>query len=223
MPRNTRTAASETSATAPAARPYHHGDLAAALKQAAVALIARNGVEGFSLREAALAVGVSPSAAYRHYADKGALLAAVAGDALADMGRRFDDAMRAVPGGGKRAARARFLAQGRAYVDFALEHPARFTVMFGPHGAGARGQPMACAGAKVDGPFAALSRVLDELRDEGLIDARRREGAELLAWSAIHGLAGLLVSRSLAAGVFETHELVDRIGAECLRAWAPPG
>ena len=68
----------------PQRSPYHHGDLPSALKQAAVALIARHGVQGFSLREAATAVGVSPSAAYRHYADKAALLGAVAGDALAD-------------------------------------------------------------------------------------------------------------------------------------------
>ncbi|MFN5722794.1 MAG: TetR/AcrR family transcriptional regulator, partial [Betaproteobacteria bacterium] len=72
---------------------YHHGDLPAALKQAAVLLIARHGVEGFSLREAALAVGVSPSAAYRHFEDKAALLQVIAQDAFREMGQRFQSAM----------------------------------------------------------------------------------------------------------------------------------
>ena len=115
---------------------YHHGDLPAALKQAAVLLIARHGVEGFSLREAALAVGVSPSAAYRHFEDKAALLGVIAQDAFREMGERFQSAMGSVRGSGGRAARARFMAQGHAYVGFALEQPERFAVMFGPYGAG---------------------------------------------------------------------------------------
>jgi AcrR family transcriptional regulator len=205
----------------PQRSPYHHGDLPSALKQAAVALIARHGVQGFSLREAAVAVGVSPSAAYRHYADKAALLGAVAGDALAEMGQRFAAATACVRGNGPQAARARFLAQGRAYVEFAVEHPERFAVMFGPYGAGSAG-PAACAGHRVGGSFAALSAVLDELLEAGVIQPQRRLGAELLAWSAIHGLAHLLVSGTLEPGSTPLARLVERIGDDCLRALAAP-
>ena len=60
---------------------YHHGDLRNALLEAAVRLVAQKGPEGFSLREAAREVGVSPAAAYRHFADKLALLTALAADA----------------------------------------------------------------------------------------------------------------------------------------------
>lgn len=215
------------------ARPrYHHGDLPAALKQAAVTLIARHGVEGFSLREAAVAVGVSPSAAYRHFEDKSALLRAIALDAFAEMGQRFAEAMARVPGSGVRAARARFLAQGEAYVAFALEQPERFQVMFGPHGAAACPTMGAgCeAGAAFDagitgeppapGPAAALGHALDELLAAGVIDPARREGAELLAWSSIHGLATLLVCGAFAGHPGDVPRMVRRIAEDCLRALA---
>jgi len=207
---------------APPRERYHHGDLPAAIKRAAVTLIARHGVDGFSLREAAMAVGVSPSAAYRHFADKAALLGAIAADAFFEMGQRFEEATRAVRGSSARAARARFLAQGRAYVAFALEQPERFSVMFGPYGAGS-----ACLQA-ADGahghatPYAALSRALDELVNAGVVSPSRRTGAELMAWSAIHGLATLLVSKALVAERRGVDAMVDRIGDDCLRAMAEP-
>jgi len=204
---------------------YHHGDLPTALKQAAVVLIAEHGVEGFSLREAALAVGVSPSAAYRHFDDKAALLRVIARDAFVEMGQRFQDAMASVRGIGGRAARARFMAQGHAYVGFALEQPERFAVMFGPYGAGATVPNSACdhPGVVADSPYASLSRVLDELLAVGVIDSARRPGAELLTWSAIHGLATLLVSQALKQTALPVEAMVERVGQDCLRAlMAPP-
>ncbi|NBT11556.1 MAG: TetR/AcrR family transcriptional regulator [Betaproteobacteria bacterium] len=204
---------------------YHHGDLPTALKQAAVVLIAQHGVEGFSLREAALAVGVSPSAAYRHFDDKAALLGVIAQDAFREMGQRFQSAMASVRGSGSRAARARFMAQGHAYVGFALEQPERFAVMFGPYGAGAT-MPNSAAcdhpGLDVDSPYASLSRVLDELLAAGAIDSARRPGAELLAWSAIHGLATLLVSQALKQTALPVEAMVERVGQDCLRALKAP-
>lgn len=203
---------------APAREHYHHGDLPAALKRAALALIARHGVEGFSLREAAMAVGVSPGAAYRHFEDKAALLGAIAIDAFIDMGQHFEDAMRSVRGRSARAARARFVAQGRAYVAFAMEYPERFSVMFGPYGAGRPHTDPCASPPGLDTPYTALSRVLDELLATGVICASRRQGAELLAWSAMHGLATLLVSKALPPTPEAALEKADRIAKDCLRA-----
>jgi AcrR family transcriptional regulator len=217
--RKTRPPRADAQARGPVRDHYHHGDLPAALKRAALALIARHGVQGFSLREAAVAVGVSPSAAYRHFADKSALLGAIAADGFVEMGRRFDEAMQSVRGVSARAARARFIAQGQAYVAFALEQPDQFTVMFGPNHAGSS-KPSGHADAGVTGPYAALSQVLDELMESGAIDRRRREGAELLAWSAIHGLATLLVSGAIAHAAQDMPGMVKRIGEDCLGALA---
>ena len=71
---------------------YHHGDLPRALREAATRLLAARGSEGLTLREAARAVGVHHAAAYRHFADKRTLLAAVAEEGYAALARRMHDA-----------------------------------------------------------------------------------------------------------------------------------
>src|SRR5215207_6672963 len=64
---------------------YHHGDLRRALIDGAVAIIADRGAEAFTLREAARRLGVNDRAAYRHFADKASLLAAVAEHGFRDL------------------------------------------------------------------------------------------------------------------------------------------
>ena len=84
----------EIRASAPRRREhYHHGDLRNALLSAALKLVAKRGVEGFSLREAARAVGVSAAAAYRHFEDKSALLAELALEGLVRLANRMEDAI----------------------------------------------------------------------------------------------------------------------------------
>ena len=108
---------------------YHHGDLRNSLIQAALALVAERGVEGFSLREAARMVGVSPSACYRHFADREELLAAVAHEGLDALAEEMRVA--AAPHEGPSAFDAvhRFWDYSGAYLHFALAHPAHFRVM----------------------------------------------------------------------------------------------
>ncbi len=97
-------------------RPYHHGDLRAALLDAALELL--DDPEAFSLRAVARRAGVSPNAPYRHYEDKEALLAAVAAHGFDRLADRLDAA-------GTHADMA------QAYVAFALEHPGLFRLMYG--------------------------------------------------------------------------------------------
>src|SRR5512142_1408312 len=101
---------------------YHHGDLRNALVAAALKLVAKQGVEGFSLREAARAVGVSPAAAYRHFADRSALLRALAHEGLARLALELEDAVASAPGapGSPARAAAELAALGAAYVEFAV-------------------------------------------------------------------------------------------------------
>jgi AcrR family transcriptional regulator len=107
---------------------YHHGDLANALVRAGLALIKRRGTAALSLREVAKRAGVSASAVYRHYADKEALLAAVAAEGFAGLNAAFAAAL---AGSGGRASRARLIALGEAYVAFALKYPEQYRLMFG--------------------------------------------------------------------------------------------
>ena len=172
---------------------YHHGDVPGAILTAALGLIRLHGVEGFSLREAAVAIGVSPSAVYRHFTDKADLLAALSREGFAELSQRFESAMaQAAQGDPATTARARLAAQGEAYVAFALEHPERFQVMFGRYGRGTREQP-----TDRPSPFQMLGQALDALGEAGVISQAARVGAEVPVWAAIHGLACLLVAGAL--------------------------
>jgi AcrR family transcriptional regulator len=103
---------------------YHHPDLRTALVEAGAAAIERSGYENLSLRELAESVGVSRAAPYRHFADKRALLAAVAADGF----DRLTAIYNAIPG--QKTPQDRLAAAGRAYLAFAAERPQLFRLMF---------------------------------------------------------------------------------------------
>jgi AcrR family transcriptional regulator len=170
-------------------KPYHHGSLRSALIEASIALAREGGPDRVILREAARAAGVSHSAAYRHFADREALLAEVAGFArnelAAEMRRRVNRT---------KDPRRRLRAVGTAYIDFALTEPGLFRTAFTSHPATSRDTEHGRATAD---PFEVLGQVLDEAQAAGLLDPRRRPGAEIAAWSAVHGLAGLLLDGPL--------------------------
>lgn len=197
--------------TPQADRGYHHGDLRNALVEAAVKLIAERGVEAFSLREAGRQVGVSPTAAYRHFADKSALLGAVASDGFARLATAMERGMARAPGapGSPGRAAGRLAAVGEAYVDFALRHPAHFRVMFGPWLQAADCLPG--VGPSGKDPFQLLVEALDGLVEAGVIQASARTGAEIVAWSAVHGLAALLVDGSLQLGPRQRAQALRRV------------
>src|SRR5215831_1550241 len=110
----------------PMRRAYHHGDLRRQLVAATERIIMERGVDGFTLREAARRVGVSPAAPAHHFKDAKGLLTEVALLGFRD----FTEALAAADKlGGKHPAR-RLNAQGKAYVRFALRYPARFQLMF---------------------------------------------------------------------------------------------
>lgn len=180
-------------------RPYHHGSLRAALVDAGIVLAREGGPDRVILREAARAAGVSHSAAYRHFADREALLAEVSRQARSELASRMrhhiDDAADPV---------SRLGAVGTAYVDFALTEPGLFRTAFDSHptpGGDYQHDPSTTGevepqtrGAE---PFDVLNQVLDEVQSAGLLDPRRRPGAAIAAWSAIHGLASLLIDGPL--------------------------
>jgi AcrR family transcriptional regulator len=170
---------------------YHHGDLRNALVSSAVRLIGNGGISAFSLREAAREVGVSANAAYRHFDDKSALLSAVAEDGFARLAARMRRAMkRATAGqGAEPSSIARFKAVGRAYVEFAIDQPEIFRVMFGECGAACRNTETSTSLA--ESPWALLGQCLDALVTDGFLTIERRAGAELKAWTVVHGFASL--------------------------------
>lgn len=161
---------------------------------AAAKLVKQGGEEAFSLREAARDVGVTANAAYRHFASKSELTAAVAAQGFANLALRMRKAMEAASrrSGKDMPSIARFKAVGRAYVEFALDNPRLFRLMFGErgicclHGEMKQKQPNA-----TPTPYELLGKSLDELVTEKLLAPRMRPGAELKAWSLVHGFASL--------------------------------
>jgi AcrR family transcriptional regulator len=107
-------------------RPYHHGNLRAALLRAAEDALEVGGLQNVSLRELSRELGVSHTSPRRHFADKQALI-----DALALSGfERFDAVLRRACGNRVHTFKARLIRLARAYVAFALKHPALFALMF---------------------------------------------------------------------------------------------
>jgi AcrR family transcriptional regulator len=186
---------------APRKRAYHHGDLRNALLAAALKLVARHGAEGFSLREAARALGVSPAAAYRHFEDRSALLRALAHEGLSHLALAMEEAVASAPGepGSTERAAAELARIGTAYVEFAVAHPSRFRVMFGPWCDLAQELAPELLPRGRD-PLHVLTDTLDGMVRAGAITAGAREGAEVSTWSAVHGLASLLVDGGLLDG-----------------------
>ena len=209
---------------APPRETYRHGDLRQALLSAGLELAREGGPTAVVLREATRRVGVSPNAAYRHFADRLALLAAVSAEA---QGLVADSMMAAVAAETQgldaeatddpaATARRRLRAVGTGYLRFARDEPGLFRTAFSvPDDLANSGSP-AKAGAAGLTPFQILGATLDELQRTGALPADRRAGAELHTWSAVHGLGMLIIDgplRGLTAQMMDgaTERLLDMV------------
>ena len=181
---------------------YHHGDLEAALLEAAVELVRTAGPDHLSLRAIAKKLEVSPSAVYHYFPDKDALIDGVSDqlfEALACMQR---EALEKIPGRSARAAKLRFRELGRIYFQWAYKEPNLFRLMFG--GFCKAKEP----GSHNDkAAFLMLSNCLDDLLQTGVISIQMRRYGELIAWSAVQGVSTLIVEGHLPDEAFE--ELLD--------------
>ena len=179
-----------------ATTPYHHGNLRDALVEAAVDVVREGGPEALSLRELARRVGVSHAAAYRHFADREALIDVVADRALEGLvsrvHRRVDAVDEADP---VTAARRRLVEIGVGYVEFALAESGLFRLLFTAYPAPPDGK----GDEPGEDPYGMLNAALDDLVTVGFLDAGLRAGADVTCWSAVHGFAVLNVEGPLRA------------------------
>jgi len=159
-------------------RPYRHGNLPVALVAAARQILDENGFEAIGLRETARRVGVSATAAYRHFTSKEDLLASVAAEGFRELGAAMERETR----GPNPLSRA-----GQAYIEFAQQNRGLFRLMFGP---------VLAERAKYQGLKAATDAVADVLlRNVADLDQRPldRNTAAIAAWGLVHGLSHLFV------------------------------
>ncbi len=176
--------------------PYHHGNLAQALVAAGLEMATEGGPEALSLREAARRAGVSPTAAYRHFEDRDALVMAVKVAVLAQLGAALRAATRSrLPSGldDSERARQRLIGIGRAYVDFAIANPGRYRMIFAEATFPSdrlQGEDGKDAG---ESPYGILGEVLDQMVVASALDPERRTGAEIPMWALVHGLSSLIL------------------------------
>ena len=189
---------------------YHHGALRAALLKTATEIIAEQGTENLTLRALSQRVGVSRSAPYRHFSDKTALLAAVAGEGFKRLYHKMQTAM--IPAEGD--IPSQFQKMGVAYVQYAVENPALFRMMFSCESAIENQQP------SLDSEGERVFDLLVNTIKKGQEQAQFKPGEPLdfayVAWSAVHGLATLIVDAQIqrefdlqALALLTTQTVVD--------------
>lgn len=164
---------------------YHHGDLRAACLRAALELLEEGGAAALSLRAVARRAGVAPSAPYRHYADRDALLSAVAAVGYRELA---EDLAAAHP---EPSTVDDLAAVAVAYVRFALRRPALFRVMFGEPCDRDSSERVAATAAISAYVGAIVERVFPGPDPEALATA---------IWALVHGLAFLHLDGKLDAG-----------------------
>lgn len=170
---------------------YHHGDLHATLLREAAALLREQGIEGLSLRRLAERAGVSRTAPYHHFVDKNALLCALAEEGF----RQLDGLMerletRGVNRRGREAALRDFV---RDYLNFAIDDPEQYELMFG-RTLWKAGRPTDSLKAVAYGCFRRYVRRLETPEQRALLPA----GTDPLrvaqaSWATLHGLCRLLL------------------------------
>ncbi|MEU3986692.1 TetR/AcrR family transcriptional regulator [Streptomyces sp. NPDC026672] len=165
---------------------YHHGNLRAALLDAAERKLAETGVDGLSLRELARDIGVSNGAPRRHFQDKHALLDALAVVGLERLGEEVDAALAASGGQG---FAEQFTAFASAYVGFATRSPQMLELMFLRKTAAA-GEEVRAAERRA---FASAAELVGRARRSGDIDASDPDRTDMAILAVIQGLATLVL------------------------------
>lgn len=185
---------------APPRETYRHGDLRRALLDAGIALAREGGPAAVVLREATRQAGVAPNAAYRHFANHQALFDAVRAHALGALAQAIEREWRKALRVREPTAQARALlrAVGTGYLGFAQAETGLFRTafVFGPHEVQVPPDPARTAAMGLN-PFELLGAALDAMVATGVLPAERRPQAEYLAWSAVHGMALLIIDGPL--------------------------
>ena len=177
---------------------FRHGDLRNALLKAGVEMARVGGPSAVILREATRQAGVSPNAAYRHFANQPALLDAVRSACISQLATAIEDEMKKCrPGRDSQAfGRKSLRAVGMGYLGFALREPGMFRTAFSVPPQVHAPNPANTASMGLN-PFQLLTLALDRMQESGLLKVQGREGAEYLAWSTVHGLALLALEGPL--------------------------
>ena len=174
---------------------YHHGDLRAALIAEAATMIAEGGAASVTMREIGRRLDVSRAAPYRHFPDKTALLVAVAATGFQRLNRR----LQSIDAGAPRSGVERFRRMGEAYVRFAIENPAHYRLMYGREALTRQDLPELREAANA--LFERLVALFRAQQRSGGIKRQDPRAQAYIAWSAVHGLASLVIEGQIQPAV----------------------
>ena len=183
-------------------RPYHHGNLRAALLAQAEQTLRQHGLDGLSLRELARQIGVSHAAPRRHFADRQALLDALAESGFARLGAELRGA--AETAGEDYEARLR--AANLAYVRFAVNDAALLELMF----AGKHREQAGALHEAADRAFLVILQLIEEGQAGDVLEAGDPERIGLLLFATMQGIAALVTAGIVAP------EQVDSLVADAI-------
>jgi AcrR family transcriptional regulator len=184
-------------------RPYHHGNLRVALIKQAEQALREEGLEGLSLRDLARQIGVSHAAPRRHFADRQALLDALAESGFARLGRELRVATESVG----EDYEARLRATATAYVHFAISDAALLELMF----AGKRREEARSLREAADRAFSVILELIREGQATGLLERGEPERIALLLFATMQGFAALVTAGIVASDQIESL-VADAIG-----------
>jgi len=180
-------------------KPYHHGALRQALISEALEALEKDGLEGLSLRGLAAGAGVSKTAPYRHFADKRALLVALAADGFRQLADLLEKALEAsaVPASAEGRATDGIRALFGAYLRFARSRPALYRLMLSRLGFSLHSESCRTNSERA---FACLVEAVKEAQALGWRLGKEPMGLVLSLWAEVHGWAGLLIDGLLPEG-----------------------
>ena len=176
-------------------KPYHHGDLRNKLIRVGLEILTQEGAAALSLRKTARRAGVSHAAPYRHFADKDALIIAIAEDGFQRLSQKMAEQIAQHPD----EPLLQFQGAGYAYIQFALENPEHLRIMF----SGIPNDKRRCVNDA--NSFDLLLETIQACQAGGYIQAGDAMQMALFAWSQVHGLATLLIGESVPQSLLDVY------------------
>ena len=181
---------------------YHHGDLKNALIKAGVKILAKEGVSGLSLRKVAKQAGVSHAAPYSHFADKQAFIAAISTEGFKQLYKQIASAREA-----HQDPSALLLETAGAYIQFAMNEPDRFKLMFSSVIEKEKDYPEFVTVSQEN--FQQLVEVVEVCQRAGLLKSGSPDLMAISVWSSVHGMIMLVLEEQVSHTVLNKYDIDD--------------